>query len=1164
MQRVIYLILAILIMSIDINANKLDERTINVVLGIDKPPFIFGRNSRKGIEPDIMKEGLEAVGYRVKLVQRPKNYMQKVLHEKNDIDAVATISPKKDQLFYSDIITSYENYVITKKGSHISIDSIDDLTSIKFVSWSGAYNDLGDKFYNYFNPINGIYKKSYNDNLSQKDDIEMFFSGKVDAIIIDKTIFHWYKVHFDNHEKYVFHNIFKEKKEYPATFKSKKLRDDFNIGLEKLKKSGRFDEIIKFYEFQDVEELLNFAELIAAISNKYLFEHHPKRLKNILSKFFIHPDITSILIEEKQSKAYFVTLINNDGVLSEDISLLDEDSSEIATEILHSELKDILPIGKIHLQYKKSYRSDNGVLFPPLKNFNDLPEEDITYIQKMYEKIKSKNKSKIVLTKAQKEYLLQHQTITVHNENKWAPYNFTENDIPKGLVIDYIDLLAKKLKINIRYISGYSWSEFMDMVKNEKIDVISNIAISKEREKYVNFTKPYMQSKKAIFSNTPNLNKLSDLNGKTVAVPNQFFTHSYLKKHYPNIKLKTYKNTQECLYAIINKEADALVENYAVVNYLIRKNGLKIKYVSINEDKELMTNISIGVRKSQTILRDILQKAQNSVTRREFDELEDRWFGLHSTNSEIFTTKQKRYLQRKKSIRVCTNPNWAPIEFIKDGKPMGITIDMIEAITSKLGLKPNYIETSSWQESQEYLKDKKCDILASAIKTEARKKYASFTKPYLTYNLAIITKNNKPLIDNIAYIIDKPMVRKEASGISMILKESYPNIMITDKKTMHEAFESIQKGEAYFSISTLPVFAYNKKISDFNNLQISGYSKLKCKLRIAVRDDDKLLLSIMDRILEKIPADTIKIINDKWTTQDIIKKPDYTLAWTILLIAIFIIIIISLSHKKQVILKRRIEVLNRSLEQKVEIEIGKNQEKEKLMLQQSRLAQMGEIISMIAHQWRQPLNTLSMLNQSIILKYSCKKLDSDFMEYFKNNSQKQINNMSNTIDDFRSFFKPEREKVEFCINDTIDNTIDMVAPVFENSEIELLFRYEESLYAKGYPNELGQAILNVINNAKDALIDNDDVVNKKISVELKKIEDNILIVISDNAGGIDDKVIDKIFDPYFSTKEQKNGTGLGLYMCKIIIEEHMNGAISIFNDGSGAVFEIRLKSIKHS
>jgi len=1159
-----YLILVIFIMSMGIYANKLDDRTINVVLGIDKPPFIFGKSSKKGIEPDIMKEGLEAVGYRVKIVQKPKKYMQKVLHEKNDIDAVATISPQKDELFYSDTITSYENYVITKKGSHIGIDSIDDLTSIKFVSWSGAYNDLGEKFYNYFNPINGIYKKSYNDNLSQKDDIEMFFSGKVDAIIIDKTIFHWYKVHFDNHDKYVFHNIFKKKKEYPATFKSKKLRDDFNIGLQKLKKSGRFDEIIKFYEFQDMEELLNLTKLIAAISNKYLFEHEPERLEKILSKFFIHPDITSILVEDKQSKAYFLTLINNDGILTNDISYLDEESSKIETDILHSELRDILPIGRVHIRYKKNYRSDNGILFPPLKNFNDLPEEDISYIQKMYEKIKSKNRSKILLTKAQKEYLEKHQTITVHNENKWAPYNFTENDIPKGLVIDYIDLLAKKLKINIRYISGYSWSEFMDMVKAEKIDVISNIAISKEREKYVNFTKPYMQSKKAIFSNTPNLNNLSDLNGKTVAVPNQFFTHSYLKKHYPKIKLKTYKNTQECLYAIINKEADALVENYAVVNYLIRKNGLKIKYVSINEDKELMTNISIGVRKSQTILRDILQKAQNSVTRREFDELEDRWFGLHSTNSEIFTTTQKRYLKRKKSIRICTNPRWAPIEFVKDGKPMGITIDTIGAITSKIGLKPDYIKTSSWKESQEYLRDRKCDILASAIKTEARKKYAAFTKPYLTYNLAIITKNDKPLIDNIAYIIDKPMVRREASGISMILKESYPNIMIQDKKNMNEAFKSVQKGESYFSISTLPVFAYNKKISNFNDLQISGYSKLKCKLSIAVRNDDKILLSIMDKILEKIPADTIKIINDKWTTQDVIKKPDYTLAWTILLIAIFIIIVISLSHKKQVILKKRIEVLNQSLEQKVEIEISKNQEKEKLMLQQSRLAQMGEIISMIAHQWRQPLNTLSMLNQSIILKHSYKKIDDDFMEYFKNNSQKQINNMSTTIDDFRSFFKPEREKVEFSINSTIENTIDMVAPVFKNSEIELLFRYEESLYAKGYPNELGQAILNIINNAKDALIDNDEIVNKKISIELKEIENNILIIISDNAGGINNKVIDKIFDPYFSTKEQKNGTGLGLYMCKIIIEEHMNGTISISNDESGAVFEIRLKSINYS
>ncbi len=271
--------------------------------------------------------------------------------------------------------------------------------------------------------------------------------------------------------------------------------------------------------------------------------------------------------------------------------------------------------------------------------------------------------------------------------------------------------------------------------------------------------------------------------------------------------------------------------------------------------------------------------------------------------------------------------------------------------------------------------------------------------------------------------------------------------------------------------------------------------------------------------------------------------------------------IIKQSDKQQFQLLKITEELafyKNKLKEKVEIEIEKNKQQQLLMLHQSRLAQMGEMISMIAHQWRQPLNSLAMLNQSVVLKYNRKKLDNKVIEYFKVNSNKQIQNMSKTIDDFRDFFKPEKEKVEFVINTVINDTLDMVKPIFSQNQIDIIIDISKEYKTIGYPNELGQAILNIVNNAKDALIDN-NIQNKQINITLNRNDTNITLTIKDNAKGIPENIIDNIFDPYFSTKEEKNGTGLGLYMTKIIIEKHMDGKVSVSNDKDGAIFEIKMK-----
>jgi PAS domain S-box-containing protein len=257
-------------------------------------------------------------------------------------------------------------------------------------------------------------------------------------------------------------------------------------------------------------------------------------------------------------------------------------------------------------------------------------------------------------------------------------------------------------------------------------------------------------------------------------------------------------------------------------------------------------------------------------------------------------------------------------------------------------------------------------------------------------------------------------------------------------------------------------------------------------------------------------------------------------------------------------MQNKLKILNSCLEQKVVEEVEKNRLQQRMMLQQSRLAQMGEVINMIAHQWRQPLNNIFTMIQTIRLKYNKGKLDKEIMDQFKIDTTTQIKFLSNTIDEFRDFFKPEKDKEYFKVSTVIENSVSLFKPIIEKTDIEFNFHCNESIEILGFPNELGQVILNLLNNSKDALLQKNPK-EKWITLSVNKVGENIVINTYDNAGGVDEGILYKIFDPYFSTKTDKNGTGLGMYMSKIIIEDHMNGKIEAKNEEYGLYVSIILK-----
>jgi len=265
------------------------------------------------------------------------------------------------------------------------------------------------------------------------------------------------------------------------------------------------------------------------------------------------------------------------------------------------------------------------------------------------------------------------------------------------------------------------------------------------------------------------------------------------------------------------------------------------------------------------------------------------------------------------------------------------------------------------------------------------------------------------------------------------------------------------------------------------------------------------------------------------------------------------------SFIKEVTLKHESDRLNRSLEEAVAAETQKRVESEKLMMHQSKLAMMGEMIGAIAHQWRQPLNSLGIMIQDLLIAKKYGELDDEYLERFKKDSMQTVRRMSKTIDDFRDFFKPGKEKKEFCVEESIEKAYEILAAQFKNKSIEVLFnRAEEGHFFVGYTNEFEQVILNILANSKDAILAGKNSENGLIVIDVGYKDKILSIEISDNGGGIEESILDRIFEPYFTTKEQGKGTGIGLYMSKEIVERHLGGRLFAYNKNDGAAFVIEL------
>lgn len=255
---------------------------------------------------------------------------------------------------------------------------------------------------------------------------------------------------------------------------------------------------------------------------------------------------------------------------------------------------------------------------------------------------------------------------------------------------------------------------------------------------------------------------------------------------------------------------------------------------------------------------------------------------------------------------------------------------------------------------------------------------------------------------------------------------------------------------------------------------------------------------------------------------------------------------------------RRLGELNQSLEERVAKDVAELRQKDRLLIQQSRMAAMGEMLGNIAHQWRQPLNVLGLMVQQLQLFYEEGELTRENLDENTGKAMEIILHLSQTIDDFRDFYRPDKEKRLFSVNQVVAKTVSLVLESFREQGIIIDVTTIGDPQISGYPNEYAQVLLNILMNARDALVEH-KVDDALISIHaFAEGGGTTVVTISDNAGGIDEEIIGRLFDSYFTTKGPDKGTGIGLFMSKTIIEKNMGGSLTVRNIGTGAEFRIEV------
>jgi ABC-type amino acid transport substrate-binding protein/signal transduction histidine kinase len=534
------------------------------------------------------------------------------------------------------------------------------------------------------------------------------------------------------------------------------------------------------------------------------------------------------------------------------------------------------------------------------------------------------NNSTITFTPEEKEFINNNPELRVSNEMDWPPFDFVVDNQPQGYSIEIMDLLSEKVGIRFNYVNGFTWDELWNMFLEGDIDIIHCLYPSVERERVAFLLPPiyYSRSHFIIRDDTPEITDVSQLAGKTVALPRGWLFVSYIEDTHPDVNVLVTNNTIEAYDAVLTGDAVATIDLDASARYMIRKNmmdQLKLSGWFRDYDGGNAKTIHTAVKKENRILYSILEKGFNNISLEEMEEIREKWIGSDIADEylifqSILTEEEKAYLKQKRIIRMAVTPDWMPIEAIDEsGNLNGMTSDYIELFEQKLGVAIKLVPTDSWVDSLYMVRNQIVDILPLAMKTENRTHYLDFTEPYLKFYNVVVTRNNDEFIEDLSRLKNKQIGVVKGFAAYELLNQQYPELVFIEVDTIETGLSLIRAGELFAFVDAFPTVSYYLNSNGFDDLKISTRIDFEYTLSVATRKDEPILNEIFNKLVLSINEMEHQRIRSKWIAIRYDQKIDYRLFRRILLGAFVLIVIIFLWNRKLANLNTKISDANSQL-----------------------------------------------------------------------------------------------------------------------------------------------------------------------------------------------------------------------------------------------------------
>ena len=554
--------------------------------------------------------------------------------------------------------------------------------------------------------------------------------------------------------------------------------------------------------------------------------------------------------------------------------------------------KDVTPLGYLD-QGRIRYISE-------MYEYYGLTESKIDLNDFLFDEISKKDK-KLSLSDEEIKYLKDNPILKVHNFDSLPPYNFTLNNYPKGFVIDYIQLVGKVLGVKIEFIQNKSLKESFDMLENNQLDILPNIAISDERKKTIDFTNYSLVNFQISLgvNKQSDIKSLSDLKNKKVSVVENSFLEDILKKEYPNIKLYKTKNTEEAIEAVASNKADAVIHNLSTIEYWINKNWLSnLKTIVLKDDNiQTIVPLHLGVKKDNLVLKSILEKANQNISEKDTRNLVDKWL-KNSFYEEIKLSQiEHDYLSKNKTINYCVNSNFMPIERINKNSVLGITSDYINIFKEKLNINFNQIEIESTKDGLNKLLTKECDLVTFVQNSDNTNKLVNLSNSHLSFPFVLVTKIDKTFISSLNSLNGKRIAYVDDTYKEILIK-AYPQIEFVKVDSLKQGLKKVKNDEFFGLVEILPVVGHEIQKDFSNTLKISKEIFNNLPFSMATSKDNIILNDILNKLFSSISNENKDSINNNWISVNYEKMVDYEKVLIAGMVFLLIIFIISLKNRQ--------------------------------------------------------------------------------------------------------------------------------------------------------------------------------------------------------------------------------------------------------------------------